>query len=705
MIIHNIGIDISTYLGGSLPAPVVNPPTLTLNVTGITAGAQSVSGVVVSDVDWEITGAGITTVTGTSADSAVTISIDANTAQTARTLAITVSNSAGSDSVDLWQDGVRDIHATFAFVANTPSKVYDEYDVTAVTDATYTIDEGTQTYTGSTLEFDTDCVHTLHFKSESNHTWRRMFSGCTQLTSVVFDGSVHELSANTCRACSPGLTAVTMTGVTVIGTSAFEGCGYLNILDGSPQYNNKLHEGLVEIGSKAFASTSLSGTLTIPKTVTTIGASAFTQQYNCMTLNFESGRTEVCTFGNYAFNNCFSLRTLNLAPELDLSSGTNMFRNCTGLTAVTGYSVPTNHPHETNTRAIRGGCFQGCKNLVSFNAGEGFAQVNVPEGIEKIGPSAFSGCTAITSVDLPSTLVNNVGYSAALDVKAPFAASGVNKIISRSATEPPVSSTSFTGMSATGVLYTPAGADYSNWLTYLGTGWTQDSMGNLPGNVEITYVGDSMPMYILSSTGVSNIDSMSVDGVIYEPTQYFTFTGSGRTVRYYRVNENRTASYFPGNVVSIVTNQALGGFNRNETITAVTVNAPGKTIGGFAGCTSLVELNLVALKEFYANAFQNCTSLTSVTIPEGCTTVRLNSFAGCTGLTSLYIPSTLGITSSAFSGLTSLTSLTVNKMQAPTTGYFSGAASGTLYVPQGATGYEDWLAVLGEGWSLSYITP
>ena len=721
MIIHNIGIDISTYLGGgSQPAPVVNPPTLTLNVTGITAGAQSVSGVVVSDADWEITGAGITTVTGTSADSAVTISIDANTAQTSRTLAITVSNSGGSDSASLWQDGVRDIHATFAFVANNPSKVYDEYDLTAVTDATYTIDDGTQSYTDNQLVFDTDCVHTLHFKSYDNHTWRRMFSGCTELTSVVFDGSVHELYANTCRTCRPGLTAVTMTGVTVIGTSAFEGCGYLNILDGSPQYNNKLHEGVVEIGNKAFSNTSLSGTLTIPKTVTTIGASAFTQQYNCTTLNFETGRTEVCTFGNYAFNSCYSLQTLNLAPELDLSSGTNLFRNCTGLTAVTGYSVPTNHPHETNTRAIRGSCFQGCPNLVSFNPGEGFAQINIPDGIEKIGPSAFSGCTSIYSVDLPATLVNNVGYAAALDVKAPFAGTPVNKIISRSATEPPVQASSFTGMSATGVLYTPAGADYTNWLTYLGAGWTQDNIANLPCDVEVTYTGDSNTIHIMGPTGVTSVGAISVDGVFYEPTEYFTFTGTGRTVKFYNVQAGER--WFDETRNKALTNIVSASFYKvipssilqdSTALTDVTINLTASTaytqVGNmaFVGCSNLTSVTMSNIDRIMGNAFKN-TGLVNVTIPEGCTQISNYAFMGCASLTSVVIPSTVGAFSNGlFSGCTSLSSITVNNMTAPTAS-FGGAnisPTGVLYVPTGATGYDDWLTTLGEGWSISYITP
>lgn len=128
----------------------------------------------------------------------------------------------------------------------------------------------------------------------------------------------------------------------------------------------------------------------------------------------------------------------------------------------------------------------------------------------------------------------------------------------------------------------------------------------------------------------------------------------------------------------------------------------------FQACTALTEVNFEAVKEFGAAAFRGCVGLTSIHIPEGCTTTRSRTFSDCTGVTSLYIPSTLRFlssTSESFENLTSLTSLTVNKITAPTTGYFTGAPTGTLYVPEGATGYDAWLAVLGEGWTLDYITP
>ena len=60
------------------------------------------------------------------------------------------------------------------------------------------------------------------------------------------------------------------------------------------------------------------------------------------------------------------------------------------------------------------------------------------------------------------------------------------------------------------------------------------------------------------------------------------------------------------------------------------------------------------------NAFQGCSGLTSVTIPNSVTSIEWFAFYGCTGLTSITIPNSVAfVGSGAFCGCTGLTSITI----------------------------------------------
>ena len=88
-----------------------------------------------------------------------------------------------------------------------------------------------------------------------------------------------------------------------------------------------------------------------------------------------------------------------------------------------------------------------------------------------------------------------------------------------------------------------------------------------------------------------------------------------------------------------------------------------KSTGTITDCdTSVTAANIpskidgVAVTGIGARAFYQCTSLTSVTIPNSVTYIIHSAFSGCTSLTSITIPdSVTGISWSAFYGCTSLT--------------------------------------------------
>ena len=85
--------------------------------------------------------------------------------------------------------------------------------------------------------------------------------------------------------------------------------------------------------------------------------------------------------------------------------------------------------------------------------------------------------------------------------------------------------------------------------------------------------------------------------------------------------------------------------------------------GAFEQCSSLTSITIpkgVTLISAYA--FLGCSSLTSITIPESVTSISDGAFGDCSSLTSITIPeSVTSISDGAFNGCSSLTSITIPK--------------------------------------------
>lgn len=145
--------------------------------------------------------------------------------------------------------------------------------------------------------------------------------------------------------------------------------------------------------------------------------------------------------------------------------------------------------------------------------------------------------------------------------------------------------------------------------------------------------------------------------------------------------------------------QGIGerAFNGCSSLTSVTI-PDGVTIidvAAFNGCENLISVTIPdGVTTIGGYAFGNCSSLTSVTIPNTVITIEEAAFRFCSSLTSITIPdSVANIYQLVFNGCSKLTSITSLALTAPTINYktFQNVPTGgTLYVPSGATGYDVW---------------
>ena len=110
---------------------------------------------------------------------------------------------------------------------------------------------------------------------------------------------------------------------------------------------------------------------------------------------------------------------------------------------------------------------------------------------------------------------------------------------------------------------------------------------------------------------------------------------------------------------------AIGGFVFNDCDSLTSVTLPNSITrigsGAFAECGSLTSIKIPdSVTTIGENAFFECVNLTSVTLPNSITRIEENTFGDCKSLTSIMIPNSVtAIENNAFNSCSSLTSVTI----------------------------------------------
>ena len=298
----------------------------------------------------------------------------------------------------------------------------------------------------------------------------RAFESCIGLTSVNIPSSVTRIENSTFENCS-SLTSITIPeSVTTIGNYVFSGCSSL--------VSVTIPSSVTTIGEYAFNNCSKLTSVTIPSSVTTIGENAF---YKCSGLTSITIPEGVTSIGNYAFSGCSNLTSVTI-PSSVTTTGDNAFKDCSKLKTAGPIGGGYNIEFGWTTSIIKN-AFSGCSNLTSitipssvtsigayaFFVCSSLTSITIPEGVTSIGFYAFDTCTGLTSITIPSsvTSIASGAFSSCSNVET------INCLRSSAPTVTSAtfgnSNSSYTGKNVTGTktLYVPAGAtgyDTEYWL-------------------------------------------------------------------------------------------------------------------------------------------------------------------------------------------------------------------------------------------------
>lgn len=268
---------------------------------------------------------------------------------------------------------------------------------------------------------DLSNVHTLNLSYD-------VFSGCTSLESVTLNNTFTMIGRQTFYNCSSLKEIDLLNTKATIDGQAFTGCTSLERVLGANNIKTvgsyafsgcksltqiSFGESLLGIGEEAFYNCTKLTDISLPSTAVGIGSNAFkntalindTSRYEngalyigkCLIatqpdITSLSVKSDTLTIGGSAFAERKSLTDVTL-PEGLVKIGGESFKNCTALESIT---IPNTVVY------IFANAFQG----------SGIKEITIPDSVKQIGPYCFS-TSSLKSVNLPRSLteINSVIFS------------------------------------------------------------------------------------------------------------------------------------------------------------------------------------------------------------------------------------------------------------------------------------------------------
>ena len=383
---------------------------------------------------------------------------------------------------------------------------------------------------------------------------------------------------------------------------------------------------VIKINDNVFADNTNLTAVTLPEGLVEIGASAFLGCQNLESVVFPESLT---TFGRDAFNDCRLLKAIKIPSGITTITD-RCFYGCSSLESVTISEGVT---------AIGDDAFQSC----NLNA------LTLPESLEKIGEYAFTGNKSLKSVNIPAK-VKTIGARA-------FSDCGLTESVIPE-----------------GVQTIGSHAFFNNSLKNLTLPSTITSIGESAfrynNNLQSITCNAATPPTLGDDAfyGCNNIQEVKVPLAsiaayrkVYGWKDFTNYYGgdvvnNGIT---YRIDENGatitaaeatlteanipSSVEFEGNQYPVIKiNDRV--FSGNTNLTTVTLPEGLTTLGSdaFNSCKSLRAVKVSSgVEAIPSNCFYECSSLESVSLPEGLVEIGASAFYECQNLESVALPESL----------------------------------------------------------------